>query len=522
MYLPNGTLLHNRYSIDRVIGQGGFGVTYLAHDSVLNVRVAVKEYLPRQAATRSEGQISVTVYSGEAREHFEYGLKKFLEEAQSVAKFANHPNIVSARDYFEANGTAYMVMEYIEGVTFKQLLDQHGGKIPFELAKKIMMPVMDALRQVHGTGLLHRDISPDNIYLTADGQVKLLDFGAARYFAGEQSKSLSIILKAGYAPEEQYRSRGKQGAWTDVYAVAATLYRAITGVAPPEALDRKEEDTIQPPSRLEAAVTPVEEQVLLKALAVKAPQRFQSMGDFQDALQNRRVETPPIIQPHLSAPPMSQPRPVPVAPPSRPMSRTPPARIVARNRSSATTMAIIFSLAAVVLVLGGGAAIWLFANRPIMAKAPQEANAIPKQVVSLSPEPSKLPAKPEAHPSRGMIASNKQPVLPDSPTPSAPQRNPAVITGPRWPWTSDRLVREQDLAPLTLHDVMIMRTEILARHGFVFHRKDLQDYFQKQSWYHPDANVNKIIAKKLHNIERENLVFLTKYEKGKRPLKPSL
>ena len=256
MYLPTGTLLHSRYSIEQVIGQGGFGVTYLALDRTLNVKVAVKEYLPRQLASRAEGQTKVTVYSGEAREHFAYGLKKFLEEARSVARFATHPNIVSARDYFEANGTAYMVMEYIEGVTFKQFLEQKGGRIPFELASQIMMPVMDALREVHVTGLLHRDISPDNVYITADGRIKLLDFGAARYFTGEQSKSLSVILKTGYAPEEQYRSSGKQGAWTDVYASAATLYRAITGRTPPDALDRKEEDTLEPPSRLGATITP--------------------------------------------------------------------------------------------------------------------------------------------------------------------------------------------------------------------------------------------------------------------------
>jgi serine/threonine protein kinase/tetratricopeptide (TPR) repeat protein len=284
MYLPQGTELNSRYVIETLLGHGGFGITYSAYDKVLNVRVAVKEYLPRQLATRAEGRTQVSIYSGEARKHFDYGLRKFLEEAQSVARFAHHPNVVSARDYFEANGTAYMVMEYIEGVTLKEYLEKKGGRISFEEAKGIMMPVMDALREVHQGGLLHRDISPDNIYITSSAQVKILDFGAARYFAGEQSKSLSVILKPGYAPEEQYRSSGKQGSWTDVYAVGATIYKALTGKTPPDALDRKEEDTLEPPSRLGVSIPPPAEQALLQALAVTASRRFQSMGEFQKAL----------------------------------------------------------------------------------------------------------------------------------------------------------------------------------------------------------------------------------------------
>jgi serine/threonine protein kinase len=141
-------------------------------------------------------------------------------------------------------------MDYVEGLTLKQYLErQPGGRIPVEQAWRLLQPVMDALRAVHKEGLLHRDLAPDNIYITRDGRVKLLDFGAARFAAGEHSRSLSIILKPGYAPEEQYRSRGKQGPWTDVYGLAATLYRAITGTVPPEALDRLDQDELIPPSR---------------------------------------------------------------------------------------------------------------------------------------------------------------------------------------------------------------------------------------------------------------------------------
>ena len=303
------------------LGHGGFGITYAAHDKILNVRVAIKEYLPRQLATRAEGRTQVSMFTGEARQQYDYGLRKFLEEAQSVARFAHHPNVVSARDYFEANGTAYMVMEYVEGVTLKEYLAKKGGRISFEEAKGIMMPVMDALREVHQAGMLHRDISPDNIYITTTAQVKILDFGAARYFAGEQSKSLSVILKPGYAPEEQYRSNGKQGAWTDVYATAATLYRAITGQTPPEALDRMAEDTLAPPSRLGVNILPPAEQALLKALAVNAGQRFQSMGEFQQALMDGQPKTTgsqslAVPSPTLSL--ASTPTPVSAQPPLQP------------------------------------------------------------------------------------------------------------------------------------------------------------------------------------------------------------
>jgi len=323
MYLSQGTELHSRYVIQSLLGHGGFGITYAAHDQVLNVRVAVKEYLPRQLATRGEGQTKVSIFTGEARQQYDYGLRKFLEEAQSVARFAHHPNVVSARDYFEANGTAYMVMEYVEGVTLKEYLEKKGGRISFEEAKGIMMPVMDALREVHQAGMLHRDISPDNIYITTAAQVKILDFGAARYFAGEQSKSLSVILKPGYAPEEQYRSSGKQGSWTDVYGVGATIYKALTGRTPPDALDRKEEDTLEPPSRLGVMIPVAAEQALLQALAVRAEQRFQTMAEFQQALLGDAPMTMGFQTASFSFPPTPEASYIPPAEPSFEPSFTP-------------------------------------------------------------------------------------------------------------------------------------------------------------------------------------------------------
>ena len=283
--LPLGQVLDGRYRIGRVLGHGGFGITYLAWDENLQLRLAIKEYLPRDCASRAADGVNLTVYSGQALEQFAYGLDRFLEEARALAHFDQHPGIVTVKNFFSANGTGYCVMDYVEGVTLQEFLEhQPGGRITFDAAFKLLMPVMDALRAVHKEGLLHRDISPDNIYLTQEGRVRLLDFGAARFAAGEHSKSLSIILKPGYAPEEQYRTKGRQGSWTDVYGLAATFYKAITGLIPPSSIDRLDTDELLPPSKLGLTITEEQEAVLLKALAIKADKRFSNIVGFQDAL----------------------------------------------------------------------------------------------------------------------------------------------------------------------------------------------------------------------------------------------
>jgi serine/threonine protein kinase len=308
MFLHAGTTLNSRYGIEKVLGHGGFGITYLAYDQLFQVKVAIKEYLPRQLATRAEGATQVSIYTGESRQHYVYGLSKFLEEAQALARFGDHPNIVSCRDFFEANGTAYMVMPYLEGLTLKEYLAKKGGRLSYEAARDILLLVMDALQEVHRVHLLHRDLSPDNIFLTTSKQVKLIDFGAARYQAGEQSRSLSVILKAGYAPEEQYRSSGRQGPWTDVYGVAATFYKAITGQTPPDALDRLAYDTLVAPSELGAAIPAEAEQTLLKALAVRAVDRLQTIDEFKAGLTSTKPLTQEIKPAAIADVPPVQPR----------------------------------------------------------------------------------------------------------------------------------------------------------------------------------------------------------------------
>ncbi len=284
LHLPPGTVLQEKYLIGKALGQGGFGITYLAWDMNLNLKLAIKEYLPQELAYRTGGHNKVSVYKKTLADNFNYGLEKFLEEARTLARFNEHPNIVSVRDFFKANGTAYLVMNHIEGVTLKEHLISRDKPLAFEQAVDIFMPVLDALKEVHAAGILHRDISPDNLLISNRGRVVLIDFGSARQAMGNKSRSMSVIMKAGYSPEEQYRSRGEQGPWTDIYAVAATMYHAITGVMPPESLDRLKEDPLDLPSTIGVKIETHQEDALLKAMAVQAEDRYQTVEEFQKAL----------------------------------------------------------------------------------------------------------------------------------------------------------------------------------------------------------------------------------------------
>lgn len=310
-FLPLGTLLNGCYRVGRVLGHGGFGITYLAWDENLELRLAIKEYLPLYLATHTGDRATVSVRPGEAREQFDHGLAGFLDEARALARFDQHPGIVGVKGFFRANGTGYMVMEYVDGITLKAYLERHGGRVPFQTALALLMPVMDALRAVHKVDLLHRDIAPDNIYIATGGQVKLLDFGAARAAVRDQSQSLSMIFKPGYAPWEQCHKGGRQGPWTDVYALAATLYRAITGSPPPESPDRMEQDEFKAPRDLGLDLPTAAEQALVAALAVKAPDRTQDIQTLQQGLQGTSAPAPrppdpapdPIAKPEVQTAP---------------------------------------------------------------------------------------------------------------------------------------------------------------------------------------------------------------------------
>lgn len=285
--LPAGTILNNRYIVGRVLGQGGFGITYLALDSQLQARVAIKEFLPSEIATRVG--TTVSVFAETKADDFTYGAERFMEEARTLAKFIGHPNIAGVSSYFDENDTSYFVMDYIEGVSFKSYIANNGGTVGVDDALNVMIPVLRALTAVHAEGFIHRDVTPDNIYISKDGNVKLLDFGSARYSIGDKSKSLDVILKVGYAPKEQYIRRGRQGPYTDVYSCAACFYAAITGYLPPESLERLDQDALVPISEMGFEIPPWLEYAILKGLAVQPEDRFQSAAEFLEAIENQSM-----------------------------------------------------------------------------------------------------------------------------------------------------------------------------------------------------------------------------------------
>lgn len=282
IHMIPGTVLHDKYIVGKVVGYGGFGVTYVAWDTVLEQRVAIKEYLPSEFSTRIPGKACLTVYNGDKEEQFNDGMTKFLGEAKKLAKFQNEPGIVMIYDCFEENNTAYIVMEYLEGITLKDYLEK-AGKIPEQVAVQMMMPIMKSLKAVHSESIIHRDIAPDNIMITADNQIKLIDFGAARHATTSHSRSLTVIIKQGYSPEEQYRSRGDQGSWTDVYAVGAVLYKMITGKTPPDAMERRtafetgKKDILHAPREFVEVISENTENAILNAMNVRIEDRTQDM-----------------------------------------------------------------------------------------------------------------------------------------------------------------------------------------------------------------------------------------------------
>lgn len=318
--LPHGSILAGRYILGRVLGQGGFGVTYVALDKPAGRKAAVKEYLPSSLARRMPGTSLVSANTGADGESFRYGLSCFLEEARLLSKFNGNANIAAVRSFFQENGTAYFVMDYVEGISFKARLRSRGGRVSWQETVRILRPVMKALEAVHRAGVVHRDVTPDNIYIAGDGGVKLLDFGAARYSLGDRSRSLDVILRPGYAPREQYLSRSRQGPFTDVYSLAACFYAAITGYLPQESLEREERDELVPISRCGVRVPPGLESAIYKGLAVRAEDRYQSMGEFLAAVDRaEREAAPPPVPPGPPEPekPPAPPAPQPPAEPRR-------------------------------------------------------------------------------------------------------------------------------------------------------------------------------------------------------------
>lgn len=292
--LPVGTVLKKRYCIGEVLGKGGFGVTYKAFDTVDSKIVAVKEYYPSGLVHRDTGTTQISVSSKQYEDNFKVGADKFFEEAKMVSRFNGNPNIVNVYEFFYENGTVYFAMEYLDGVDLKHFVKERGGKLPQENVLYIANIITDALLIAHSMNVLHRDISPDNIFILNNGEVKLIDFGAARQVLAEQSKSISVILKQGFAPLEQYQRRGKQGPWTDIYALGATLYYVLTGKMPDEVTERLDFPDIG--STDEYGVDPDFWEIIRKCMEVRAADRYQTVFELKEKLNALSIKPSPLLR----------------------------------------------------------------------------------------------------------------------------------------------------------------------------------------------------------------------------------
>lgn len=285
--LHPGTVLNYKYIVGKTLGEGGFGITYLAWDKYMETKIAIKEYYPSNLAMRDTskyGGNTLHISTGPQSMDFESGLNRYVREAAILSKFFDLPGIVSVKDFFYENGTAYIVMEYIEGISLKEYMNTKGGKVTSNEALNILEPIIKSLAVVHKNKLLHRDISPDNIMISRDGKVKLIDFGAARYFADDADKSMTVVLKHGYAPIEQYSRKGEQGEWTDVYALCAVLYRMMTGVVPDESIERINQDTLVPVRKLNKKVPKHIAKAIERGLSIKPEDRQQDMQELYSEL----------------------------------------------------------------------------------------------------------------------------------------------------------------------------------------------------------------------------------------------
>ena len=280
--LEMGYRLNGRYRVCRSLGQGGFGITYLAEDELLGQKIVIKEYFPAAFARRAEDG-SIRIMEETDRAAFTEGRNRFLREARILTSLLDVPGVVKAWNYFQENQTAYLVMEYVQGISLRSWLEQNGEVPSFDEALEMLRPVVLALANIHKKGLLHRDITPDNLMVGANGTVKLLDFGSARSYLREKDSEMTqtVLLKSGYAPPEQYDGKSVQGPWTDIYALSATLYEMITGCMPEDALQRQIRDELLEPSIYGAKITPEQEEHLLKrGLALDERERYTSVREF--------------------------------------------------------------------------------------------------------------------------------------------------------------------------------------------------------------------------------------------------
>lgn len=284
------TVLNERYEVISLIGNGGFSIIYKAYDRELQSNVAIKEYFPNNIAERIPHSCEVLTRNSDAEERFKRGMKSFKEEAHRMAELGGLHNTINVLGAFDENGTSYIVMELLEGISLLEYFKMLPGNRFEDIddAKQIILSVAEALEYSHSKKILHRDVSPDNIFLCNDGKVKLIDFGAAREFKTDEE--LSVVVKSGCTPPEQYRKNGKQGPWTDIYALGATFYRMLTGEYPESAPDRMTtENECIPPSSLNPKVPEYIDAFVLRCLAYDHNLRLSKASDAIYVLRKKPV-----------------------------------------------------------------------------------------------------------------------------------------------------------------------------------------------------------------------------------------
>ncbi len=286
--LQPGTRLWGRYLIGTVLGIGGFGITYKAFDTRLSSVIAIKEFFPQNLASRIPGEGMVRLFSGENAKNYQINMQRFIEEGKNLAKFTGDAHIVNVFDTFEDNNTAYIVMEFLDGLTLKEYILQNGGALSQEFALNVLQGLLQGIKSIHLKGIIHRDISPDNIYILKDARIKILDFGAAR-FAAKDEWTQSVVVKKGYAPPEQYRNNMRQTESTDLYAAGATYYKMLTGKTPEESIERWVKDTLVRPSKLASAIDEQTDKFIMKSMALKPELRFKNADEMLSALMQETV-----------------------------------------------------------------------------------------------------------------------------------------------------------------------------------------------------------------------------------------
>lgn len=429
--LPAGYRLHE-YVISKVIGSGGFGVTYFGRDTNLDKAVAIKEYFPFSLASRYDDQwVAPNTTVQDDQSEYDWGLSRFIDEARTLAKF-EHPNLIRVVRYIEENGTAYIVMDFAEGRPLSQVVNEDGLLSEDQLKPKLL-PLLDGLSLVHAADMLHRDVKPENIIIRSDGTPVLIDFGAARQAIGSRSRPISTILTPGYAPYEQYFSSGNQGPWTDIYAMGAVTYACLTGDAPHEAVQRAVEDPTTP--TVEAAKGRGSKQFLEAidwAIRPREADRPQSVDEWRAALLGGNVTAPTTS----SAPTQRMPS------GASPGAATPAPRKETKSGGlSGLQMAVI--VGALAVAGGGGYLAWDVTSKKGGFVNQDQARSDPKPSPEKVEKP-KVPEKPKVATRTPPKPSPEPRVTPSQPT---PQRTPPVTRRPTTPSPQQRTPAQPQRSP---------------------------------------------------------------------------